>query len=109
MTSVIRAGRRKVPSGHTYAVAYRLQALRPNYLFFFGRDLRFDIHVAELTRFEDLAAFEALDIFRIFVSRDYLDSGMPTLVVHRVALGIVVGCICRLANVHKKVSLKLKK
>ena len=68
--------------------------------------LGFDIHVAELTRFEDLAAFEALDVFRIFVSRDHLDSGMPTLVVHRVALRVVVSCVCWLADIHMKISLR---
>jgi hypothetical protein len=74
-------------------------------LFFFGWELGFDVHVTELAGFEDLAAFQTLDVFRIFVSRDHLDSGMPTLVVHCVALRIGVGCVCWLAGAHRK-SLK---
>jgi hypothetical protein len=70
-------------------------------LFFFGWDLGFDVHVAELARFEDFAALQALDIFRIFVTRDHLDSGMPTLIVHCVALRVVEGCVCWLACAHR--------
>lgn len=69
--------------------------------FFFGWDLGFYVHVTKLAGFEDLPAFKALDVFRIFVSRDHLDSGMPTLVVHCVALRVVEGCVCWLACAHR--------
>jgi hypothetical protein len=61
-------------------------------LFFFAWDFGFDFHVAELAGFEDFAALEALYVLRIFVSRDDLDSGMPTVVVHCVALRMVGSC-----------------
>ena len=70
-------------------------------LFFFGWDLGFDVHVTELAGFEDFAAFETFHVLRIFVPRDDLDSGMPTLVVHCVALRVVEGCVCWLACVHR--------
>jgi hypothetical protein len=74
-------------------VSPEASALGPKSLFFFGRNFGFDVHVTELAGFEDLAAFKALYVLRIFVSRYDLDSGMPTLVVHCVALRIVVGCV----------------
>ena len=67
-------------------------------LFFFGGDFGFDVHVAELAGFEDLAAFQALDVLRVFVSRNYLDSGMPTGIVHSVALRM--GALYRQDNFH---------
>ena len=70
-------------------------------LFFFGWKLGFDVHIAEFARFEDLAAFKALYKLRIFVARNDLDSGMPALVVHYVALGKVEGCLCWLAEIHR--------
>src|SRR5271167_1564358 len=69
-------------------------------LFFFGGDLRFDFHVAEFARIEDLAAFEALHEFRIFVARYHLDSRMKTLLRHGLALGVAVGCVRRLDVIH---------
>ena len=64
------------------------------------RDFRLDIHVAEFTRFEDLAAFHALDVFRVFISRDNLDTRMPTRLVHGFALREVWSSVDRLAGVH---------
>jgi hypothetical protein len=65
-----------------------------------GRDFRLDIHVAEFTRFEDLAAFHALDVFRIFFSSDNLDTRMPTRLVHGFALRETWSSVKRLAGVH---------
>ena len=73
-------------------------------LFFFGWDLGFDVHVTELAGFEDFAAFETFHVLRIFVPRDDLDSGMPTLVVHCVALRMVVSGVYRTADVHNEIA-----
>jgi hypothetical protein len=89
----------------TNASARRKRIFRHWELFFFGWELGFDVHVTELAGFEDFAALQTLDVFRVFVSRDHLDSGMPTLIVHGVARGIGVVCINWLAGAHKK-SLK---
>jgi hypothetical protein len=89
----------------TNASARRKRIFRHWELFFFGWELGFDVHVTELAGFEDFAALQTLDVFRVFVSRDHLDSGMPTLIVHVVARGIGVVCINWLAGAHKK-SLK---
>ena len=69
--------------------------------FFFGWELGFDVHIAKFARLKDLAALQALYVLRIFVARNDLDSGMPTRVVHCVALRIVEGCFCWLAQVHR--------
>ena|SRR6516162_5533377 len=69
-------------------------------LFFFGGNLRLDVHVAEFTRFKDLAALKALDKFRVFVTRDDLDTRMKTLLLHGLALGVDVGCVRRLDIIH---------
>ena len=78
---------------HTHALLRAGEALRPKSLFFFWRELGFDVHVVEFARFEDFTALEALDVLRIFVSRNNLDPGMPTLVIHCVARSMVVSCI----------------
>jgi len=69
-------------------------------LFFFGGNLRLNLHVAEFARFEDLSAFEALHEFRIFVARHHLDSRMKARVGHCLALGITVSCVGRLDIAH---------
>jgi hypothetical protein len=55
-------------------------------LFFLSRNLRFNVHVAELARFEDLATVKTLDEFRVFVTGDHLDTRMATGLVHGLAL-----------------------
>ena len=70
-------------------------------LFVLGRDFRLDIHVAEFTRFEDLAALHALDVFRVFLSSDNLDTEMPTRLVHRFARREIWSSVARLAKVHE--------
>ena len=85
---------------HTSALARAFNVVRAPCLFVLGRNFRLDVHVAEFTRFEDLAAFHALDVFRVFISRDNLDTGMPTRLVHGFALREVWRSIGRLANVH---------
>lgn len=75
--------------------------LRASNSFALWRDFRLDIHVAEFTRFEDLAAFHTLDVFRVFISRDNLDTGMPTRLVHGFALREVWSSVDRLAKVHE--------
>ncbi len=47
-------------------------------LFFFGRKLRFDVHVAEFAGVEYLAALETLHEFRVLVAGDDLDTGVKT-------------------------------
>ncbi|HZL67062.1 MAG TPA: hypothetical protein VFC29_07000, partial [Candidatus Limnocylindrales bacterium] len=74
--------------------------VRASCLFVLGRNFRLDVHVAEFTRLEDLAAFHALNVFRVFISSDNLDTGMPTRLVHGIALREIWVPVDRLANVH---------
>src|SRR5271167_3899253 len=85
---------------HTSALSCAFKIVRASLLFVLWRDFRLDIHVAEVTRFEDFAAFHALDVFRVFISRDNLDTGMPTRLVHGFALWEIWSSIDRLAGVH---------
>src|SRR3974390_565352 len=68
-------------------------------LFFFGGNLRFDVHVAELARLKNLAAFEAFHELRVFVARDDLDTRMTTCLLHGLALGVDEWCDRRLDKV----------
>ena len=64
------------------ALSRTFNPARASCLFFCSRNFRLDIHVAELARFKDLATVEALDVFRVFVTGDYLDTRMETLLIH---------------------------
>src|SRR5208283_512255 len=72
--------------GHNSAHSRTSIIARPPCLFLLGRNFRFDVHVAELARFEDLAAVETLDVFRVFVTGDHLYTRMKALLVHGFAL-----------------------
>jgi len=67
---------------HTSALSPTLNAVRASCLFVLSRNFRLDVHVAEFARFEDLAAVETHDVFRVLVTGDYLDTRMETLLVH---------------------------
>jgi hypothetical protein len=48
---------------HTFAPSCVLASVRPKCLFFFGGDLRFDVHIAEFAGVEYLAAFQTFNEF----------------------------------------------
>jgi hypothetical protein len=74
--------------------------VRAAQLFVLWRDFRLDVHIAQFSRFEDLAAFHALNVFRVFISRDNLDMGMPTRLVHGFTRREVWSSVGWLAEIH---------
>jgi hypothetical protein len=79
VNAFVRSDTRLALKGHAFVV-------RQSCLFLLGRNFRFDVHIAELARFEDLAAVETLDVFRVVVTGNNLDTRMEALLVHRFAL-----------------------